>query len=100
MEGVCGYSSWRWIFILEGIVTVVVAIIAKFLIADWPETARFLNERERSILLGRLQSDAQVYRMDRLDRTAMRRILSDKKIYLGYVNLKLAMKDDLFMSNL
>lgn len=80
--------------------TVVVAIIAKFLIADWPETARFLNERERSILLGRLQSDAQVYRMDRLDRTAMRRILSDKKIYLGYVNLKLAMKDDLFMSNL
>ncbi|KAJ5403366.1 hypothetical protein N7509_003237 [Penicillium cosmopolitanum] len=85
MEGVCGYSSWRWIFILEGIVTVVVAIIAKFLIADWPETARFLNERERSILLGRLQSDAQVYRMDRLDRTAMRRILSDKKIYLGTI---------------
>jgi sugar phosphate permease len=100
MEGVCGYSSWRWIFILEGIVTVVVAIIAKFLIADWPETARFLNERERSILLARLQSDTQVYRMDRLDRTAIRRILSDKKIYLGYVTLKVAMKDDLFMSNL
>ncbi|KAJ5775766.1 uncharacterized protein N7511_000777 [Penicillium nucicola] len=85
MEGVCGYSSWRWIFILEGIVTAVVAAIAKFLIADWPETARFLNERERSILLARLQSDVQVYRMDRLDRTAMRRILSDKKIYLGII---------------
>lgn len=100
MDGVCGYSSWRWIFILEGIATVVAAMVAKFFIVDWPENARFLNERERSILLTRLQSDAQVYRMDRLDRPAIRRILTDKKIYLGCVTLNPLAKEYLLTSHL
>jgi MFS family permease len=89
MQGVRGYSSWRWIFILEGIATIVIALVAKLLIVDWPEKARFLSERERTILLARLRSDKQSFGMDRLDRAAIRRIRSDKKIYLGCVTQKL-----------
>jgi sugar phosphate permease len=94
MEGVCGYSSWRWIFILEGIATVVIALVAKFLIVDWPETAYFLSARERTILLSRLRSDTQSFPMDRLDRAAIWRILKDKKIYLGYVVQKIIRNSD------
>ncbi|PLB50079.1 MFS transporter [Aspergillus steynii IBT 23096] len=83
MDGVRGYSSWRWIFILEGLATVVLAVVSKALIADWPETAGFLTERERQNLLLRLSSDQQRYRMDRLDKPAMRHILQDWKIYIG-----------------
>lgn len=83
MDGVSGYSSWRWIFILEGIATVVVGAIAKLLIVDWPEKAKFLTERERTILVARLQSENDSFPMNRLDRAAVWRILSDKKIYLG-----------------
>ncbi|KAL4874927.1 major facilitator superfamily domain-containing protein [Aspergillus karnatakaensis] len=85
MDGVRGYSSWRWIFILEGIATVVVAVIAKFFIVDWPDKARFLNDAERAILQARLQSDQGTYRMDRLDKTAIKRIATDVKIYLGTI---------------
>lgn len=85
MEGVSGYSSWRWIFILEGLATVVIALLAKLLVVDWPETASFLNERERTILLTRLKSENHRFPMDRLDQTAIRRILTDTKIYLGYI---------------
>ncbi|KAJ5192666.1 hypothetical protein N7449_008808 [Penicillium cf. viridicatum] len=83
MDGIQAYSSWRWVFILEGIATVVIALIARLFIVDWPETANFLSEREREILLARLRSDQQQFRMDRLDKQAVRRILYDKKIYLG-----------------
>ncbi|CRL26009.1 Protein secE/sec61-gamma protein [Penicillium camemberti] len=85
MEGVGGYSSWRWIFILEGLATVVIALLAKLLVVDWPETASFLNERERTILLTRLKSENHMFPMDRLDQTAIRRILTDTKIYLGTI---------------
>lgn len=38
MKGAGGKPGWAWIFILEGLVTVVVAGFAKFLINDSPET--------------------------------------------------------------
>ncbi|OJJ54927.1 hypothetical protein ASPSYDRAFT_158769 [Aspergillus sydowii CBS 593.65] len=85
MDGIRGYSSWRWIFILEGLATTIIAIIAKFFIVDWPDKARFLDDAERAILHARLRNDQGGYRMDRLDKTAVRRILMDGKIYLGTI---------------
>lgn len=85
MDGVAGYSGWRWIFILEGLATIVVAVIAKFIVVDWPETATFLAEDERALLLRRLSEDQGEARMDRLDKKSLRRAFSDPKIYLGYV---------------
>ncbi|PGH14631.1 hypothetical protein AJ79_02966 [Helicocarpus griseus UAMH5409] len=83
MDGVGGYKSWRWLFILEGLVTVVVAIASKFLIVDWPETAKFLNDDERRMLLARLAKDNGEVKMDRLDKKAAKRCFTDPKIYLG-----------------
>lgn len=45
----------RWIFILEGILTVVVAILAYFTLYDFPETASFLTEEERAFVVYRLK---------------------------------------------
>ncbi|KAF5863536.1 hypothetical protein ETB97_009780 [Aspergillus alliaceus] len=56
MDGVGGYAGWRWIFILEGLLTVVVAFIAPFFIHDFPETATFLTDEEREYVLHMLQS--------------------------------------------
>ncbi|KAE8382729.1 major facilitator superfamily domain-containing protein [Aspergillus bertholletiae] len=56
MDGVAGYAGWRWIFILEGLLTVLVALIAPFGIHDFPETAKFLTEEERKIVIHMLRS--------------------------------------------
>ncbi|QPC70580.1 hypothetical protein HYE68_001332 [Fusarium pseudograminearum] len=85
MHDVGGLEAWRWIFILEGLLTVIVGIIAKWWIPDWPETASFLNEEERARLVGRLADDSGDARMDHLNKTAWKRIMSDWKIYLGTV---------------
>jgi hypothetical protein len=83
MDGIEGYSGWRWIFIIEGAVTVLVAIAGKWFIVDWPETAKFLTEEERALLQRRLKEDRGEARMDRLDKKARRRIYRDWKLYVG-----------------
>ncbi|KAL1406637.1 hypothetical protein Q8F55_008343 [Vanrija albida] len=57
MDGIAGYEGWRWIFILEGILTVVVAVISFWMLHDYPDTAKFLTEPERQVLQARLRLD-------------------------------------------
>lgn len=57
--------------------------VTKFWCTNWPETASFLNEDERALLIARLSSDTGDAVMNRLDKRAARRIFSDPKIYLG-----------------
>ncbi|KAK8024875.1 hypothetical protein PG990_002698 [Apiospora arundinis] len=83
MAGVGGYGAWRWIFIIEGLMTVVVGVAAKFWVTDWPERAAFLTPAERRMLVRRLAADTGEARMDRLSRRATRRLLTDWKIYAG-----------------
>ncbi|KAF7193225.1 putative transporter [Pseudocercospora fuligena] len=70
MDGVAGYSGWRWIFILEGIFTTVVGLCAKWFIPDWPETAKFLTHEEKELLVARLATDVADAKMNRLDKKA------------------------------
>jgi len=53
MNGTQGYSNWRWIFILEGILTIVVAVAAYFFISDFPSEAKWLTEAERQFVLAK-----------------------------------------------
>ncbi|KAI5799143.1 major facilitator superfamily domain-containing protein [Peziza echinospora] len=57
MDGTGGYEGWRWILIIEGILTVVVACGAFFVVQNSPATASFLNDRDRLIITHRLRND-------------------------------------------
>ena len=48
MDGIGNVAGWRWIFILEGILTVVMACVGFFTIVDFPQAASFLTEEERT----------------------------------------------------
>ena len=83
MAGIGGYNGWRWIFIIEGLATIVFGAGSKFFIADWPEDAKFLTDEERLLVLRRIRDDVHAVRMDRFDAKARRRTFGDYKIYLG-----------------
>jgi MFS family permease len=82
MRGRAGLSGWQWIFIIEGLLTFVVgmvrpvtrallachskktdqhvhhlAIIAYFVMQDYPATAKFLTQEERTEIQARLKRD-------------------------------------------
>lgn len=58
MHGVAGLEGWRWLFILEGLLTFVFAIIAWFFLHDYPETAKFLTTPEKAEVKRRLALDS------------------------------------------
>jgi MFS family permease len=59
MGGVGGKAAWTWIFILEGLATIVAGVASFWIVQDFPDTAKFLNERERAAVIRRLQADDQ-----------------------------------------
>ncbi|KAJ5467575.1 hypothetical protein N7475_005327 [Penicillium sp. IBT 31633x] len=47
MDGVGGYEGWRWIFLLEGLLTVVMGVMCFFLLIDSPQlSTRWLDPDE------------------------------------------------------
>ena len=59
MDGVQGLSNWRWIFILEGIATIVIGFVSYFCLADFPDQASWLTEEERRFVIARAGIDKE-----------------------------------------
>ncbi|KAI0672079.1 MFS general substrate transporter [Trametes maxima] len=57
MSGTAGLLGWSWIFILEGIVTVLVGLIALCVFVDLPDSAHFLSPDERAYVIYRKKYD-------------------------------------------
>ncbi|CAO1599000.1 hypothetical protein XANCAGTX0491_002746 [Xanthoria calcicola] len=57
MDGKRGLRAWRWLFIIEGIITIVIAFIAVFILPDFPRTTTWLTEHERQLAIWRLDED-------------------------------------------
>lgn len=85
MDGAGGYEGWRWIFIMEGLITIIVAVVAYFLIAPWPEECKFLKPEEKALLLKRLAADRGRGTMNRLDKQAFINTFTDWKVWFGSV---------------
>lgn len=54
MDGVGGYEGWRWIFILEGLLTFVFSGVAFFWFPLYPSECTFLSPREREYVTFRV----------------------------------------------
>lgn len=78
-----GWSGWRWIFVIEGLITIVVTCVCLPFMTNWPASAKWLKSSERAVLEARIRNDGIVGRMDILDKKAIIRCLTDWKIYLS-----------------
>lgn len=58
MDGATNLAAWRWLFILEGLFTVVVGAVALFVLPDYPHTTRWLSNDEKVCAVYRLEEDA------------------------------------------
>ncbi|KAL4870495.1 hypothetical protein BDV12DRAFT_184338 [Aspergillus spectabilis] len=58
MHGVANLAGWRWVFIIEGLLTCVVAFVLFFFLPDFPEEAKWLTEEERVYMRAKLAKDS------------------------------------------
>ncbi|KFY08685.1 hypothetical protein V492_06007 [Pseudogymnoascus sp. VKM F-4246] len=82
MRGVAGLNGWNWIFILEGILTVVVAVFAYGFIHNYPKTAKFLTEPEREFVQARLKADNDATNHEPFSWPSVLRAVKDPKCWL------------------
>ena len=57
LDGAKGLRAWRWLFIIEGVITIFIAFIAVFALPDFPRTTTWLTESERQLAVWRLDED-------------------------------------------
>lgn len=57
LDDVAGLSGWRWLFILQGAVTFVIAIVGFFLLPDFPHDTKWLTQEERDLATNRMELD-------------------------------------------
>ncbi|KAF2119655.1 major facilitator superfamily domain-containing protein [Lophiotrema nucula] len=86
LDGRSGLSGWQWIFLIEGLVPVALALVIWKVLPDSPETAKFLTQAERDYLVRRLAEETgsghgKVTNQDKIQKHHIIAGLSDWKVW-------------------
>ncbi|KAK0662347.1 putative transporter C11D3.18C [Lasiodiplodia hormozganensis] len=57
MDDLGGISGWRWLFILQGAATFVIAVVGCFILPDFPHNTKWLTPDERQLAQDRIERD-------------------------------------------
>src|SRR5690349_5835779 len=60
LDGVLGLRGWQWLFVLEGLPTVLLGIACLFVLTDRPAGATWLTKAQRDWLTTRMEAEAAV----------------------------------------
>ncbi|SNX81325.1 related to TNA1 - High affinity nicotinic acid plasma membrane permease [Melanopsichium pennsylvanicum] len=82
MRGVGGKNGWSWILILEGLLTIVVAISAYWLVPHYPLKSRSFTEREKSVIVARMQADRDSLDEESFSWDGVKQAFTDPYVYL------------------
>jgi len=82
LDGVFGWHGWQWVFVLEGLPTVLIGVIVYLLLADHPDKARWLSDREKAIIREAMEADQHLQDSKSSSRSRLRAALSDRQTYV------------------
>jgi len=60
LDGLHGLTGWQWLFLLEGLPSVLLGIAVLFYLTDTPAKALWLTENEKELLAGRIAREEAV----------------------------------------
>ncbi|MDR5733991.1 MFS transporter [Caballeronia sp. LZ025] len=58
MDGMAGIAGWQWLFVIEGLPSVLLGFVTLRYLADSPRRATWLDDDERKWLTARIESEA------------------------------------------
>jgi D-galactonate transporter len=80
LHGVQGLRGWQWMFLLEGLPSTLLGIVAWFYLTDRPEDAKWLSADEKAVLRHNLEADRSVRQHAAKD--SWKRAVRDSRVYL------------------
>jgi MFS family permease len=81
-----GLSGWQWIFIIEGIPSVLIGIVTWWLLPSTPNRAKWLTQSEREFLSQRLLNDHTDSETKAFRKEQLKEAFTDYKVYLYMVS--------------
>ena len=57
MDGAFGWRGWQWLFVLEGIPSVIIGVLVLVILPDGPKSTPWLTPQERDLLVQRIEED-------------------------------------------
>ena len=57
MDQIAGLTGWRWLFIIQGVITFVISVASALILPDEPLQTRWLSEDEQRLAHSRIASD-------------------------------------------
>ncbi len=57
MDGMSGWRGWQWLFLLEGIPSVIMGVLVFILLPNAPKDAKWLSPQERDLVQKRVDED-------------------------------------------
>lgn len=88
LDGRSGMKGWRWILIIEGLPATMLGLVTYFFLADSPEEAGYLNEKEKRFMVARRGREiTQTTSAQEFHWGDVRKCFSDWKCWALYVSL-------------
>lgn len=57
MNDVGGMAAWRWLFVIEGIPSIVAGVLLYFFLTERPKDARWLTDAEKTLIVSALEAE-------------------------------------------
>lgn len=84
LDGRAGIAGWRWLFIVEGILSVGIAILLWAFMPDNAASAKFLNADDKKLMVLRQEKHARYMALNEtFDKKEIWRTFKDPKIWLS-----------------
>lgn len=85
LNGDHGHSAWRWLFFIEGAPSCASAILVFFLLPDYPESAKWLNEEEKELARQRLSVEGSKGDAKAMSWEDAKPVLTEWRLYIHYI---------------
>jgi hypothetical protein len=84
MNDAGGLEGWRWLFILEGVPSIICGIVIFFFLPQYPETASWLNEEEKKLQTSRMGINCS-HGGEKLKWEDAKHTLKDVRLWVHYI---------------
>jgi len=85
INGAAGLEGFRWLFIIEGIITLLSAFLLWFLLPDYPARAKWLNAAEKKFAVDRLAERGGGYNREHASRKEILDTCFSPRMLLHYL---------------
>ena len=81
VAGVNGLTGWQWMFVLEAIPAVILAVVVFCYLDDNIKNAKWLNDTEKALLANNIAEDQR----EKVDHGSFLAVIKDGRLWLGIV---------------